>query len=436
MVPSPTARRAGIAAAALALACAIAVPAAAQRKPATKPAGKDFSFSEKANARLAKKYNLPIYFMLPSSARAPLAGPFATSDVLVDYKHPDAITTGSDAGLRMIVAPRAGLSQRLAKSGLVKTGDLLLTFRGEWAGAGAYPNVQMGISHTGLAYVKGGKVLNLDMPLTEEYHGPGMRADLTSSHYRTLNLLHVVRPRGLTDEERNNIVAWATRFNQNAKQIYPSLLKFNDDYNAPKYKGRRSLAFVQQLGQIALGQNPPGPLDVYCSEFAWSVLALRRCDPARSAEEFKGNRVPACIEPVMEPLEATGNHLTSSSRSAEIGLVDGPLTVIDGLKIEKEVRADLLQSIFVENPAAQTKMSEGHRKVAHDMQPKFEKLRDYYLGVSGGNMLQRTRARLIRSMFNYSVPQNYSPTSFLLNTMLPPDNTKRTMDYVATIVIE
>ncbi len=45
-------------------------------------------------------------------------------------------------------------------------------------------------------------------------------------------------------------------------------------------------------------------------------------------------------------------------------------------------------------------MSEGHRKVAQTMQPKFVTLKDYYLGVSGGSIVQRMRARLIRSAFN------------------------------------
>ena len=34
------------------------------------------------------------------------------------------------------------------------------------------------------------------------------------------------------------------------------------------------------------------------------------------------------------------------------------------------------------------------------------------------------------------IPENYSPTSFLINTLLPANNVNRTMDYVATIVIE
>jgi hypothetical protein len=415
----------------LAVATALALTAA----PAI-AAKKDFTFSEKANERLAKKLNIPIYFTVPSSTRAPLKGPFETTDVLVDFKHPDAIKSGSDAGLRLIVTPRSGMAARLAKSGLVETGDLLLTFRAEWGGAGAYPNVQMGISHTGLAYIKDGKVRNLDNPMNEEYLGKGMSAELTSEHYRTLNFMHIIRPRNLTDVERKNIAAWSARLNASAKKVYPSQIKFNDDYNAPKFKPGRSLDFVKHLGQIALGQNPPGTLDMYCSEFAWSVLALKNCDPEKTADTFKGSRVPACIKVPMKPMDAAGNAVSNEGRSSVVGLADGPLTVIDKLKIPSDDRKALLQSVFVENPDGLKKMSEGHRKVAESMQPKFETLKDYYLGVSGGTIVQRMRARLIRSAFNRAVPENYSPTSYLLNTLLPPDNINRTMDYVATVVIE
>lgn len=397
---------------------------------------KEFSFSEKANERLAKKLNIPIYFALPTSTWAPLPKSFKTTDILLDWKHPEAMRTGSDAGLRLIVTPRSGMAARLAKSGILETGDLLLTFRSEWGGAGAYPNIQMGISHTGLAYIKDGKVRNLDNPLNEEYLGRNMTAELTSEHYKTLNFLHVVRPRGLTEAERANILAWATRLNASAKRVYPSQIKFNDNYNAPKFKPGKPLDFVKHLAQIALGQNPPGTLDLYCSEMAWSVLALRSCDPATTAEEFKGSRIPSCVKSPMKPLDAAGNSITSTGRSAEVGLADGPLTVIDGLKIPKDERMALLEQVFVENPAGLKKMSEGHRKVAEEMQPKFEKLKDYYQGVSGGTVIQRLRARLIRSAFNRAVPENYSPTSFLLNTMLPQGNINRTMDYVATVVIE
>ena len=51
-------------------------------------AGKDFTFSEKANDRLAKKLNIPIYFTVPKSTWAPLAGGFNTTDVLLASSTP------------------------------------------------------------------------------------------------------------------------------------------------------------------------------------------------------------------------------------------------------------------------------------------------------------------------------------------------------------
>ena len=128
------------------------------------------------------------------------------------------------------MAQRSGLAKRLAQSGLVQTGDILLSFRPEWGGAGAYPNIQLGISHTGVAYVKDGIVHNIDNPLSEEYLGKGYRADLTSEHYSTLNYIHIIRPRGLTDQEKANIVKWATRLNTLAPKVYPSQLAFNQNY--------------------------------------------------------------------------------------------------------------------------------------------------------------------------------------------------------------
>ena len=150
---------------------------------------------------MARKLNIPVYFAVPASARAALPKDIKTADRLIDFKHPDA--AGSNVGLRLVVAKRAGLARRLAQSGLVQTGDLLLSFRAEWGGAGAYPNVQMGISHMGLAYVKDGIVAQHRQPLDESPCAG--RGDLTSEHYRTLNLIHIIRPRNLTDVQRANL---------------------------------------------------------------------------------------------------------------------------------------------------------------------------------------------------------------------------------------
>ena len=112
-------------------------------------AAKDFTFDEKTNKQIAAKLKIPVYFAVPASARAALPKDIKTTDKLIDFKHPDAKASAGDVGLRLVVVKRSGMAKRLGQSGIVRTGDLLLTFRSEWGGAGAYPNIQMGISHTG-----------------------------------------------------------------------------------------------------------------------------------------------------------------------------------------------------------------------------------------------------------------------------------------------
>jgi hypothetical protein len=118
--------------------------------PAAGSAG-DFTLDPKANAQLAKKLNIPVYYAVPITARVDLPKDIKTTDKLVDFRHPDGVGAKGDVGLRLIMAQRSGLAKRLAQSGLVQTGDILLSFRPEWGGAGAYPNIQLGISHTGVA---------------------------------------------------------------------------------------------------------------------------------------------------------------------------------------------------------------------------------------------------------------------------------------------
>jgi hypothetical protein len=398
-------------------------------------AAKEFVFDAKVNDQVARKLRIPVYFAVPNSARATLPKDINTPDKLIDFKHPDAIKAKADIGLRLVVSKRAGLAQRLAKSGLVQTGDLLLTFRSEWGGVGAYPNVQMGISHIGVAYVKDGVVHNIDNPLDQEYLGPGYKAVLTGVHYGTLQLIHIVRPRGLTDAQRKNISEWATRLNRLAPKIYPSKIAFNQEYNEPKFRPGQPLDFVKHVGQVALGQNPPGKVAMFCSEFAWSLLALRDCDPSASAEAFKGKDVPSCVRPIMRPMRATGNYVTSGGRSSYTGLGDGPLTIIKALNLPDAERETMVHSIFVADPKGFQRMSVGHRDLAKKMQPKFAKLETYYRSAANKSWLG-VKARILSAAISSSIPENYSPTSFLINTLLAPTNANRSMDYVATILIE
>jgi hypothetical protein len=80
-------------------------------------------------------------------------------------------------------------------------------------------------------------------------------------------------------------------------------------------------------------------------------------------------------------------------------------------------------------------MSEGHREIAQAMQEKFATLETYYRSAASGAWLG-LKAKMIGGAISRAIPENYSPASFLINTLLPPDNAYRTMDYVATIVME
>ena len=157
------------------LAFAVGLAAAVSALSAPPVASKDFTFDEKVNAEMARRLKIPVYFAVPASARGALPKSIDTTDRLIDFKHPDGKGAQGDVGLRLVVAKRGGFAQRLARSGLMQTGDLLLSFRSEWGGAGAYPNVQMGISHTGVAYLKDGVLHNIDNPLNGEYLGPASR---------------------------------------------------------------------------------------------------------------------------------------------------------------------------------------------------------------------------------------------------------------------
>src|SRR5262249_7696279 len=149
----------------------------------------------------------------------------------------------------------------------------------------------------------------------------------------------------------------------------------------------KPLSFVKRLGQIALGQSPRGKIDMYCSEFAWSLLALRDCDPDDNINAFRSRTMPVCVTPIMQPMHATGTYVSGESRNAYTGLADGPLLVVSSLKLPREERDRMLQSIFVADPAGMEKLSEGHREVAQAMQDRFAKLETYYRSAASGAWL-------------------------------------------------
>ena len=413
----------------LAAACALAL-AATHTAPSR---AAEFVFDEDINRDLARKLNVPVFFTVPASARLKLPKSIDTSDKLIDFQHPEG--AAANVGLRVVVARRDGFARRMAKSGLIQSGDILLTFRPEWGGGGAYPNIQMGISHAGAAFMRNGEVRQIDNPLNAEYNGANLKGDFNNAHYKDIKFMHVIRPRDLSTAQRANIDKWAARFLDNAKAIYPSEFEFTKAYNSPRYKPGKPLDFVKEIGQIGLRQSHAEHLALYCSEFAWSLLSLRNCDPSQSADRFKQSGVPSCIAPIMTPLQVTGDYPLRKRAGDRIGLTDGPLVVIDQLKKSPAERDALIASVFTENPDSVGKMSEGHQGLAREFAPKFGKLQSYYANVEGG-VIRRTIAKTQSFAFRQLVPDNYSPTSFLVDTFLPPNSKQREMDYVATIMFE
>ena len=75
---------------------------------------KQFSAGDKVAKMMDTKYKMPVFFMVPDTARAPLPADIKTTDKLVDFKHPDA--KDAKAGLRLVVAKRAGMAKRLARA--------------------------------------------------------------------------------------------------------------------------------------------------------------------------------------------------------------------------------------------------------------------------------------------------------------------------------
>ena len=396
--------------------------------------------------------NAPVYFTVPVSARLPLPQSIDTrlGEQLIDFRHPDGAGSSANPGLRIILTKREGFGAEAARTGLIQSGDILLWFNPRWSGGGAYPNIQMGVEHAGMAYLHNGEIRNIDNPLGDpRYYSRDSKFGGVYYSAGSGDMWHIIRPRGLTDAERTVIAKWADRF---VSIVGPNFygkgdknyFAFAPTYNVPLYRPGQPLAFVQRLGQIGL-MSPSSPpptrsstepptdlLQMFCAEFVWSLLALRDCDPDTSAADINGNSVPACIKPIMSPLPVTGHYFFQRSSKQDIGLADGPMVAIDALKRPLAQTDAMIDTIFVANPNVVKSMAPSHRQLAEQLQSKFALLKPYYKAVSAGGV-EDFFASIEAIGLREAVPDNYSPSSFLIDTLTPPDSDKRSMDYVATI---
>jgi hypothetical protein len=421
----------------------------------------------KLNSEVKQKLNIPFYFNIPVQAFAPLAPEIlkqrtsnkANPAIVFDYRESDpSAPIQNQLGLRLIIlnggVSRVENSNALAESGLIKTGDLILSFRPEWYGTLRYSHISLGVSHAGVAYIDkadDGKdyVYNIDMPLDEEFMGANLKARMDTQHYNELTYIHVLRLKDLNDAQRENIKKWIKMIL--AQKPYKSKLFFNTDYSAPTFQLGQPMTFVGDLGRIALGEKINKPLNVFCSEFSWTLLALRNCDPVKDASDFRSQGAPACITKTFEPMPIFGNiYDPNTQANPVIGLSDGPVVLADIAGYKGQDRINVIhQEVFAKANGKPESISSGHRAVELlllKQDPQFyDKVEGYYdltdLGVIPDEkkpaMLQQRL--MMEQGFNASQKVNYSPTAFLMHALMPAQfngrnlsNVKR-LEYVGTI---
>lgn len=397
--------------------------------------GSDTGEAVSTSASPDRLLDTPYYFSVPKSAVNVTLNRQA-------YPYPTLWNGSAEVendGLRIIAIKQSGespsakqaarrdMAKKLAASGELRDGDVVLTFRPELAGTMAYPHIQMGVTHAGLVYTDGnGTAFNIDSPLDGEYVG-----QFDTSHYAGnggddagTDALHIVRPRNLNDARRAQLRTWVgtlkqalPRFRGQREQVM-----FQSDYLTPIYAAKRMTTrqTVTTLGKIILEQDKTTKLPMYCSEFAWHMIALSGC----TADEIKNAPAEgaACVDAPFEPMPLVGG-------GTSIGLAEGPL--LDIMAAPADKRAQLVPTIF--NPGQnQGHLSSGHRAVADQVAPLMAGLGQYY-GARAQGAPQATVTGAATQL-NAGVQNigNYSPTAFLVNAM--EDASVRKVDYVATVV--
>lgn len=359
--------------------------------------------------------NVSSFMMPPRQTWAPL-GESVDPNVSITEMNANS----GDLGFRVIHLRKSVQAKKqaaidLAQSKLVQTGDILLSFRPLWDKTLAYAHMQLGVSHSAVAFIvsEGGSefVMTLESPIS--YSSP-----LNSQeHYADLDAIHVIRP-ALDDAQKRNLEKWARQIISN-----PSRFEFFTDYSMPMYK--RGLPGISTpkdeigfLADVALGKAS-STFQSYCSEFVWSLLGLRNCDPA--------NFDPGCIAPAFSTAEGMMTGIIPKV-SGDAGLVQGPEAALNGGMIGGNERTVLLtKSIFVDvlsDPSLLAgRMSSGHLKVAEANKENMAVLNGYY--ASG-------EPEALAAGINSGVIGNVSPTSFLIRSNAGVDGFR----YVGTVVFD
>ena len=377
------------------------------------------------------------------------------SVVLTDYIAIAAQSSaGSAIGLRMALAPqgsRLKVSQSLAESGLVKTGDIIVSTRPLFANSLQYLALQLLNTHNSVAVVvnENGKKLfyNIDMPMDEDMLGGAAlgfgRSVIDSPHFTKDNknmMVHILRPR-LDSDQIANLQKWLEKSlsKARAKTIYPKFVSFNKDYNKPTYQTNGDLSFVADVARLLLGQKMQAHkhIKMYCSEFSWVMLSLKDCNPDTTAEDFKKSKTPTCVKEFFKPMQMFGSAFSGGSASDPdlYGMSDGIPMLIAQTGALPQTSIELIDFTLPGVDREADGLSSGHKAIAAEMAPLIKKANGYFKLILSQNHTQIDAAR---AKLNPAAPRNYSPTSFSVLAAIPDTLngqkvTQKKFDYVTTI---
>ena len=272
--------------------------------------------------------------------------------------------------------------------------------------------MQMGVSHSALAFIvvdaQGPFVMTLESPIS--YSSPLDSPD----HYPDVDAIHVIRP-DLSPSQVRNLEHWARLVapKRNRFEFYP-------DYSMPMY--RRGLVGVSAprdeallLAEILLGRDARN-FSSFCSEFVWSMLALRDCDPAMFGQ--------ACIHP---PFSTASGMMTGimPKLAGDAGLAQGPEASLSrgGVPLAKRtaiLTGEVFADVLTDEIKLKERISPGHIKVAEANRQIMGAIDRYYrLGETAS----------AASGINLGLP-NVSPASYLVRSNAGLDG----FTYVGTVI--
>lgn len=378
------------------------------------------------NAFAQNLTSVPFYFAVTEDAHLPLKDSSWKKIPVKEVNSDKAYLRGYHFADNTVAGRKAAFKQLLAKE-VIQTGDIILSFRPQWEKTIPYAHVQMGVSHAGIAYVENGVVKNLDMPLDAEYNGNNISSGFDSKHYLETPQIQILRPRNFGADKKNNLKAWIGELKKNYKSIRAkSLLKFNPDYSAAKIdRYSKEDSFVTKMARILAGKDTTSTdLTMFCSEYVWALLSLSNCEVNDPELADSTVQDASCVTPVFEAMSMAQNGNVP-------GLTEGPLAVLSALDISASDKMELVKALFTQGEMSG--LSAGHRALATD--PKvgmlIKILENLYPAKLSGN---KAVAMGISAQINPQGGRNYSPTSFLINSMLDSTDPERKMDYVATIM--